>query len=78
MQAFYPGGREGDGLLLIRVVDPEASVVRFRAEPQQRLVLAEDFDGAADCDGAGSRRHVGGAGDRNDAARFQGGDRRGQ
>ena len=60
LQAFHPGGRDGDGLLVIRVVDPEAAVLRLHVRgdrPQQRLVLAEGFGGAADGDGVGLGRH---------------------
>ena len=60
LQVFHPGGREGDGLLVVSVVDPEATVLRLHVGghvPQQRLVLAEDFGGAADGDCVGWRRH---------------------
>jgi len=60
LQAFHSGGREGDGLAVISVVDPEAAVLRLHVRgdlPQQRLVLAEDFGGTADGDGVGWGRH---------------------
>jgi hypothetical protein len=44
---------EGDGLLVIGVVNPEAAVLRLRIGgnvPQQFLVLAKDLCGAADRD----------------------------
>jgi Reverse transcriptase (RNA-dependent DNA polymerase) len=46
-------GRERDGLLVIGVIDPKASVLRLHVRnqlPQQLLVLAKDFCGAADRD----------------------------
>jgi hypothetical protein len=72
LQVFHPGGREGDGLLVGAVVDPKAAVLRLYIRgdlPQQRLVLAEDFGGAADGDGVGlAPPRSGGAGDRKRAA----------
>jgi hypothetical protein len=53
-------GREGHGLLVVDVVNPKAAILRFhvgRQVPQELLVLAEDFGGAADGDCVGWRRH---------------------
>jgi hypothetical protein len=50
-QVIHCGGREGDGLMVVGVVDPQAAVLRLHIRghvPQQGLVLAEDFGGAAE------------------------------
>src|SRR5262245_45194834 len=52
-QVFDPFGRERDGLLVVGVIDPKAAVLRLHVRnqlPQQLLVLAKDFCGAADRD----------------------------
>jgi hypothetical protein len=51
-QVFHPVRGEGDGLLVVGVIDPEAAVLRLHVRghvPQQLLVLAKDLGGAADC-----------------------------
>ena len=59
-QVFHPVGCEGDGLLVVGVVDPKATVLRSHIRghvPQQLLVLAEDFCGTAECDRVTWCRH---------------------
>ena len=71
-QVIHPVGSEGEGLLVIGVVDPEAAVLGLHVGgyvPQHLFVLAEDFGGTADGD-CGSRRCHG------QAARATGGARR--
>ena len=52
-QVFHSGMGEGDGLLVIGIVDPEAAVLRRHVVnhvPQQFFILAEDLGSAADRD----------------------------
>ena len=72
-QRFHPVGGEGDGLLVVGVVDPEATVLRPHVGghvPQQILVLAEDLGGTADGD-RGARRCQGQAARSTGIARRQ-------
>src|SRR5438067_12095585 len=60
-QIFHSGGRERNGLLILGAMDPEAAVLRIHLisqVPQELLVLAEDFGGAADGECEGRRRHI--------------------
>jgi hypothetical protein len=46
-----PSWGEGEGLLIVGAVDPQAAVLRLHVGcyvPQQLLVLAEDLGGALD------------------------------
>ena len=68
-QVIHPVGSEGEGLLVIGVVDPEAAVLRLHVGshvPQQLLVLAEHLGGATDRDRVSRCRH-------NQAARWTAG-----
>ena len=60
-QIFHPGRREGDGLLVVGTMDPEAAILWIHLVsqvPQELLVLAEHFGGAADGECESRRRHV--------------------
>src|SRR5437773_10779089 len=60
-QVVYPVGGEGDGLLVVGAVNPEAAILRLHVDrhvPQQLFVLAEDFGGTADGDCGSRLRHV--------------------
>ncbi len=52
-QIFHAVRREGDGLLVVGIVDPETAVLRAHVGghfPEQLLILAEDFGSVADRD----------------------------
>ena len=63
---IHPGRREGDGLLVVGTMDPEAAILWIHLVsqvPQELLVLGEHFGGAADGECESRAAMSGGEGD---------------